>query len=120
MPIDRMPGKYMYLDWVGDRPPLVKDPDHEGKLLKVHFFVTTVGYSSLTFAKAYPDEKTDKVADAVVSSLSYCGKIPEALRPDNMKTAVISNSRKGLVLSPLMLDLGEFYSVKVLPARPHL
>lgn len=119
MPIDRMPGKYMYLDWVGDRPPLVKDPDHEGELLKVHFFVTTVGYSSLTFAKAYPDEKTDKVADAVVSSLSYCGKIPEALRPDNMKTAVISNSRKGLVLSPLMLDLGEFYSVKVLPARPH-
>lgn len=117
-PVNRKPGKYLFIDWIGDQPSLVMDPDHSGKKIKAHFLVFTMGYSSKTFAAAYPDEKTESVIDGINRALCFLGALPQAFRPDNMKTAVQSNTREGIVLSTAMEDLQNFYDVPVLPARP--
>ena len=44
--------------------------------------------------------------------------LPLTFRPDNMKTAVTSNTSEDLVLSTAMEDLQNDYDVPVLPARP--
>lgn len=117
-PVNRQPGKYLYIDWVGDQIPLVRDPDHPERRLKAHFLVFTMGYSSYSFATAFPDEKTPSVINGINQALSYMGRLPQAFRPDNMKTAVTSNTKEGLVLSTAMEDLQNYYDVPVLPARP--
>lgn len=117
-PVNRQPGKYLYIDWVGDQIPLVRDPKNPDKKLKAHILVFTMGYSSLSFAMAFPDEKTPSVVEGINQALLYMDALPLAFRPDNMKTAVTSNTSEGLVLSTAMEDLQNYYDVPVLPARP--
>ena len=55
MPVERIPGEKMYIDWVGDQPELLLDTT-TGELRKVHIFTTTLGFSSLVYAEIFPDE----------------------------------------------------------------
>ena len=43
MPVERIPGQKMYIDWVGDQPELLVDPE-TGEIHKVHLFTTTLGF----------------------------------------------------------------------------
>lgn len=119
MTVFREPGRFMFCDWTGDTPMLVRNPDDSEKLMRVHFFVTTIGYSSLTWFKAYEDEKSDKVADAVACALEFYRAVPAALRPDNMATAVTKNTKHELKVSHLMRDLGHHYQMDISPCRPY-
>ncbi|MEI3220352.1 MAG: hypothetical protein V8S08_12910 [Lachnoclostridium sp.] len=56
MPVERIPGEKMYIDWVGDQPELLLDTT-TGGLRKVHIFTTTLGFSSLVYAEIFLDEK---------------------------------------------------------------
>ena len=40
MAVERIPGEKMYIDWVGDKPELLTDPE-TGEIQKVHIFATT-------------------------------------------------------------------------------
>lgn len=117
-PVERQPGKYLYIDWVGDQIVYVKNPVHPDKKIKAHFLVFTLGYSSLTFAAAFPDEKMQSVVEGINRALCFYGALPGTFRPDNMKTAVIRNTREGIVLSTAMEDLQDYYDIPVVPARP--
>lgn len=117
-PVFRQPGKYLFIDWIGDQPALVRSPKNPAQKIKAHILVFTMGYSSLTFAMAFPDEKTAAVIEGINGALDYMGALPRAFRPDNMKTAVTSNTKDGLVLSTAMEDLQNYYEVPVLPTRP--
>ncbi|MCF0246929.1 MAG: transposase [Ileibacterium sp.] len=115
---NRKPGYYMYLDWAGVVLPLVINPDSPSELMKAHLFVVTIGFSSKIFVKAYPNEKTECVLDAVNSALEFYGALPQAFRPDNMKTAVTKNTKDSLVLSKAFYDLQAYYDIPVVPAPP--
>lgn len=117
-PIRRNPGEFMYIDWVGDTPAMVRDPENPEKKQKVHVFVTTPGVSSKTFAIALPDEKTPRFLYGMNQAVAFYGALPRYFRPDNMKTAVTSNTPDGLVLSTAMEDIQDYYDTPVLPARP--
>lgn len=117
-PVERQPGKYLYIDWIGDQIVYVKNPQDPDKKMKAHFLVFTLGYSSLTYAAAFPDEKMERVVEGINRALWFYGALPLALRPDNMKTAVTSNTREGVVLSTAMEDLQDYYDIPVVPARP--
>ena len=54
MPVERIPGEKMFIDWVGDQPELLLDTT-TGELQKVHIFTTTLGFSSLVYAEIFPD-----------------------------------------------------------------
>lgn len=42
MPVERIPGEKMYIDWVGDQPEILVDTQ-TGEVKKVHVFTTTLG-----------------------------------------------------------------------------
>lgn len=46
MPVERIPGEKLYIDWMGDQLELMTDPE-AGEISKVHIFTTTLGFSSL-------------------------------------------------------------------------
>ena len=52
MPVERIPGEKMFIDWVGDQPELLLNTA-TGELQKVHIFTTTLGFSSLVYAEIF-------------------------------------------------------------------
>ena len=117
MPVERIPGERMYIDWIGDQPELLTDPT-TGELRKVHVFATTLGFSSCVYAEVFSDEKTPSFIAGVVHALDFYQAVPKYLVPDNLKTAVTKNTKDGLVLNAVFSDLEDFYDTIVLPPPP--
>ena len=117
MPVERIPGEKMYIDWVGDQPELLLDTA-AGALRKVHIFTTTLGFSSLVYAEIFLDEKLPHFIAGTVHALSYYGAVPKYLVPDNLKTAVTMHSKDELVLQSAFSDLETFYDTVILPPPP--
>lgn len=117
MPVERIPGERMYIDWVGDQPELLTDPS-TGEIHKIHLFATTLGYSSCVYAEAFIDEKTSSFITGVVHALEFYQAVPKYLVPDNLKTAVTKHSKDELVLNSVFSDLEDFYDTIVLPPPP--
>jgi len=114
MPVERIPGERMYIDWVGDQPELLTDPA-TGEIHKVHIFTTTIGFSSCVYAEAFPDEKLPSFITGVVHALEFYGAVPKYLVPDNLRTAVSKHTKDELVLNSAFSDLEDFYDTIVLP-----
>lgn len=117
MVVERIPGEKVYIDWVGDQPEILMD-SRTGEMLKVHFFVTTIGVSNLVYAEAFMDEKLPNFIAGTVHALEYYNAVPKYLVPDNLKTAVIKHTKDELVLNSAYQDLESFYDVIVLPPPP--
>jgi len=83
MPVERIPGEKMYIDWVGDHPALLADPA-TGEMKDIHIFTTTLGFSSCVYAEIFPDEKLPQFITGVVHALEFYGAIPKYLVPDNL------------------------------------
>ena len=114
MPVERIPGERMYIDWVGDQPALLANPV-TGELQKVHIFATTLGFSSYVYAEIFMDEKTPSFIAGVVHALEFYHAVPKYLVPDNLKTAISKHSKDELVLNSVFSDLEDFYDVVALP-----
>ena len=114
MAVERIPGERVYIDWIGDQPELLVDPQ-TGELRKVHIFVTTVGVSSMIYAEAFPDEKLTGFIAGTVHALDYYGAIPKYLVPDNLRAAVTKHTKDELILNSAYQDLEQFYEVVILP-----
>ena len=117
MPVERIPGERMYIDWVGDQPELLLDTA-TGELRKVHVFATTMGFSSKVYAEVFSDEKLPSFINGVVHALEYYGAVPKYLVPDNLKAAVTRHTKDGLLLNAVFSDLEDCYDTIVLPPPP--
>lgn len=117
MAVERIPGEKLYIDWVGDQPELLVDPE-TGEIQKVHIFVTTMGLSSLIYAEIFLNEKLLSFTTGTVHALQFYGGVPKHLVPDNLKTAVIKHSKDELILQSAYSDLEDFYDTIVLPPPP--
>ena len=117
MAVERVPGEKMYIDWVGDQPELLTDPE-TGEVKKVHLFTTTLGLSSLIYAEAFLDEKLPRFVAGTVNAIHFYGGITKYLVPDNLKTAVTKHTKDELILQSAYSDLEDFYDTIVLPPPP--
>ena len=114
MAVERIPGERIYLDWIGDQPALLVDPE-TGELEKAHFFVTTVGVSSMIYAEAFRDEKLSQFIAGTIHALEYYGAVPKYLVPDNLRTAITKHTKDELIVNSAYQDLEQFYDVVILP-----
>jgi transposase len=113
---EREPGKELYVDWMGEAPLCVADPE-TGELKAAHFFVAALGSSGYPYVEAFPDETLPSWIGAHVRAFEYFGGLPKILIPDNCKTAVKSPNYYDPELNPAYRELAEHYGVAVLPAR---
>lgn len=114
MAVERIPGERVYIDWIGDQPEILVDPQ-TGELRKAHIFVTTVGVSSMIYAEAFTDEKLTNFVAGTVHALNYYGAVPKYLVPDNLRAAVTKHTKDELILNSAYQDLEQFYEVVILP-----
>lgn len=117
MVMNRRAGERLEVDWAGET--LTCYDEETGELVKAYIFVGVMAYSNYFFVYATPTMKSEDWIEAHVNMFDFFEVVPRILCPDNCKTAVLKNTKSELVLQRNYRQLGEHYSVSILPARPY-
>lgn len=117
MIVHRVPGERMYVDWMGDQPRILLDPE-TGEKKPVHIFCATLGVSSIGYAEVFEDESMENFIQGIVHALGYFGGLPRFIVTDNLRAAVTKHTKDTLVLTKACEDLENFYDVIILPPPP--
>lgn len=109
-------GEKLFVDYSGKRVPIV-DPDTKQKWF-AEFFVATLGASNYTYAEASPSQKIHHWIGSNVNALEFFGGVPKLIVPDNLKSAVVKNSKGDVVLNKQYIELARHYRTAIIPTRP--
>jgi transposase len=115
MHISHKAGDKMYVDYAGKTLQIV-DKD-SGEVQQVQFFVAILGSSQYTYAEACLSQGKEDFISSVENALHFYGGVPEAIVPDNLKSAVTKSNRYEPTLNETFLDFAEYYGTTILPAR---
>jgi transposase len=117
MHVDHKAGDKMYVDYAGEKLQIV-DPD-TGEVCKVEVFVAILGASQLTYVEATMTQRKEDFIGACENALYYFGGAPQAIVPDNLKSAVIKSDKYEPTLNESFRDFVEHYKMTALPAGPY-
>jgi transposase len=111
-------GDRMFVDYAGDKVPVVMDR-LTGEIRDAHIFVAVMAASSLSFACATWTETMPDWVDAHVRAFGYFGGSARLLVPDNAKVAVIKACLYDPQVNRTYADLAGHYGTGILAARPY-
>lgn len=110
-------GDKMYVDFAGVKLQIV-DPG-TGEIQDVEIFVAVLGSSQLTYVEACVSQKKEDFITACENALHYFGGVPQAVVPDNLKSAVTKSSKYEPTLNEAFEDFADHYQFTILPARSY-
>jgi transposase len=111
-----LPGEKMFIDYSGLTLPVVDVKD--GTMSKAQIFVAVLGASGYTFVHATGSQKQEAFISSHVLAYEFFGGVPKINVPDNLKSAVISHSKKGIVVNESYAEMARHYQCAIEPARP--
>ena len=115
--IEHKAGDKLYIDYTGKKLPYV-DID-TGEVLAAEVFVSILGASQLIYVKASASQKKEDLIDGVQSAFNYYGGVPQAVVPDNLKSAVKKSHRYEPTINEMFQDFADHYQTVVFPARAY-
>ncbi len=108
-------GDKLFIDFTGKRLSIVDILS--GEVREVEVFVAILGCSQLTFVTAVASQKKEDFILACERALHFYGGVPEAIVPDNLKSAVKKASRYESELNDSFAAFAAHYNTYVFPAR---
>jgi len=108
-------GDKLFIDFTGKKLQIV-DKD-TGEVMDVEVFVAILGCSQLTFVMAVESQKKEDFILACESALHFYGGVPEAIVPDNLKSAVKKASRYEAQINDSFAAFAEHYNTYIFPTR---
>ena len=115
LPQERVPGKEIFIDWVGDTILLIDSETASQR--RVYFFIATIGDSSYPFVEAFLRMDQKCWTQAHIDMLEFYGGVPRLFVPDNTKTAVAYAGLYDPQLNHAYQELARHYEVGITPAR---
>lgn len=109
-------GEKLFVDYSGLTMPIHNQ--RTGEVDYAQIFVAVLGASGYTFVNATHSQKQEDFIYSHVMCYSFFGGVPRIVVPDNLKSAIISNNKKGIVINESYADLNRHYSIAIEPARP--
>jgi len=109
-------GEKLFVDYSGLTMPIYNQ--RTGEIDKAQVFVAVLGASGYTFVHATPSQTQEDFIYSHVQCYNFFGGVPRVVVPDNLKSAIISNNKNGIVVNESYADLNNHYSIAVEPARP--
>lgn len=109
-------GEQILVDFCGRTMP-VTNPNN-GKVRAVQVFVGVLGASGKIFAIAVESQKIKDWLTCHIEMFRYFEGVPQIVVTDNLKSAVIKNTRKTLEINKSYSQLAEHYDFAILPTRP--
>jgi len=110
-------GEKLFVDYSGLTMPIYDQSS--GEISKAQIFVAVLGASGYTFVHATPSQKQEEFIHSHTLCYDFLGGVPKIVVPDNLKSAIISHNKKGIVVNESYADLNRHYGVAVSPARPY-
>jgi transposase len=117
MHMEHKAGDKLYVDFAGEKLCII-DKD-SGEVLMVEVFLAILGASQLTYVEAVMTQQKEDFIAACEGALHYCGGVPAAIVPDNLKSAVIKSSKYEPTINETFADFAEHYGTTILPARAY-
>lgn len=108
-------GDKLFIDFAGNKLHIVDAETKEKMALEV--FVAVLGYSQLTYCQAILSQKKSDFLSALANSLTFFGGLPQAIVPDNLKSAVTKPNRYEPDLNESIEDFAAHYETSIYPAR---
>jgi transposase len=117
MHIDHKAGDKMYIDYAGQKLNIIDK--ESGEIIEVEFFVAILGASQMTYAEASFSQKKADFIHSVENALYFFGGVPQAIVPDNLKSAVVKSDRFEPKINETFMHFSEHYATTILPARAY-
>jgi transposase len=117
MRMEHKAGDKLYVDFAGDKLNIIDKTT--GEITPVEVFVSILGASQLTYVEAVRSQQKEDFIEACENALHYYGGVPQAIVPDNLKSAVKKSSKYEPVLNETFADFAEHYGTTILPARAY-
>lgn len=110
-------GEKLFVDYSGVTIPIHNQKTGEIKYAQV--FVAVLGASGYTFVHVTPSQTQEDFIHSHILAYQFFGGTPHVVVPDNLKSAVISNNKNGIVINDSYAALARHYNMRVEPARPY-
>lgn len=109
-------GDKVFVDYSGLVIPIHNSKT--GEVTTSQIFVAVLGASGYTYAHAtYSQTQKDFILSHTLC-YDFFGGVPKIVVPDNLKSAIISNNKDGVVVNDSYTALARYYNMAVEPARP--
>jgi transposase len=109
-------GEKLFCDYAGKKPHIF-DPK-TGEQVDVELFVAALGASNYTFAEATATQREAEWIASHLRALEHLGGVPEAIVPDQLRSAVSAPCRYEPGVTRAYEDFARHYGTAILPARP--
>ncbi len=113
--IEHKAGDKMYIDFAGKKLHIVDKA--MGEIKPVEVFVAVLGCSQLTYVEAVMSQQKEDFIQCVENALWYFQGVPQAIVPDNLRSAVKKASRYEPLLNETFEDFALHYQTHIMPAR---
>jgi transposase len=110
-------GDKMFVDFTGEKLEVVDPQSGEIKVMEV--FVAILGGSQYTYVEAVESQRVEDFIGCCENALHFYGGVPNAIVPDNLKSAVIKTNRYEPKLNENFEAFADHYGTVVLPARAY-
>lgn len=117
MHLDHKAGDKLFIDFAGKKLSIV-DKD-SGEIIPVETFVAILPCSQLTYVEAVSSQKKEDLITACEHMLQYIEGVPQAIVPDNLRSAVSKSSKYEAVINEDFADFADHYGCSVIPARAY-
>ena len=109
-------GHQMFIDYSGLTVPY--HDSQTGEVFKSQIFVTVLGHSGCVFVHATPSQKQEYFIKSHILAYEFYKGVAKVMVPDNLKSAIISHTKQGIIVNESYAELCRHYNCAVEPARP--
>lgn len=109
-------GHQMFIDYSGMTVPYCDNTT--GEVFKAQIFVSVLGHSGYVFVHATSSQKQEDFIKSHILAFEFYGGVAKVMVPDNLKSAVISHTKKEIVINESYSEMCRHYGCVVEPARP--
>lgn len=110
-------GEKVFVDFTGEKLQVVDI--ESGEMTAMEVFVAILGASQLTYVEAIESQRVEDFIGCCENALHYFGGAPNAIVPDNLKSAVVKSHRYEPQLNENFEAFADYYGMAVLPARAY-
>ena len=117
MRMEHKAGDKMFVDYTGKKLQVVDKLS--GEITDVEVFVAILGCSQLTFVMAMASQRKEDFIMGCEQALHFYGGVPQAIVPDNLKSAVTKASKYEAQLNDNFAAFAEHYHTFGFPTRTY-
>ncbi len=117
MRMEHKAGDKMFVDYTGKKLQVVDKLS--GEITDVEVFVAILGCSQLTFVMAMASQRKEDFIMGCEQALHFYGGVPQAIVPDNLKSAVSKASKYEAQLNDNFAAFAEHYHTFGFPTRTY-